>query len=365
MPGKKALLVISNGKAVKENGSLVRTLEELRLSGVESILYENVGANPLKEAVEAGAQLASASGCDFVVGLGGGSVLDAAKVMAMLATNGGDLWDYAVGGSGKGIQPKNPALPMIAITTTAGTGSEVDQWGVVTKGDTHEKIGIGGYDSMFPVLAVVDPELMMTVPPNFTAYQGFDALFHSVEVYISKAANPMSDMIALTAIEAVGKHLARAVKDGSDTQAREAMAFANTMSGLAMVIGVTTSQHSLEHALSAYHQDLPHGAGLIMISKGYFPFFISKRVCDERFVKMAQLLGNPKANKPEDFAVELDKLKAECQVASLKMSDYGVLPQELPLIAKNARATMGGLFAVDRYQLTDDDATTILNASYA
>ena len=364
MPGKKAMLVISNGKAVRANGALSRTEEELRLANIEYTIFDKVEPNPLKGTVEEGAAFARENGCDFVVALGGGSVMDAAKVMAMLAANGGDLWNYASGGSGKGLAPKNPALPMIAITTTAGTGSEVDPWGVVTKPDTHEKIGIGGYDGMFPVLSVVDPELMTTVPPEFTAYQGFDALFHSVEVYISKAANPMSDMTALTAIEYVGKYLARTVRDGNDAEAREGMAFANTLSGLAMVVGMTTSHHSLEHALSAYHQDLPHGAGLIMISRGYFPFFIGKHVCDERFVRMAQVLGNPSASRPGDFSDALEKLKEDCGVADIKMSDYGVIPEELPVIAKNARSTMGGLFHADRYALTDEDSVAILKAAY-
>ena len=114
---------------------------------------------------------------------------------------------------------------MVCITTTAGTGSEVDQWGVVNNEETQEKIGCGGYDSLFPVLAVVDPELMTSVPAKFTAYQGFDALFHSTEVYMGKMANLMSDMVALTAIENVGKYLARAVADGSDAEAREPVSY--------------------------------------------------------------------------------------------------------------------------------------------
>lgn len=117
------------------------------------------------------------------------------------------------------------------------------------------------------------PELMLTVPPQYTAYQGFDALFHSLEVYISKYANLMSDMVAITSIRHIAESLPQAVNNGADLQAREKMAFANTISGYAMDFGSCTSEHSLEHAMSAYHQQLPHGAGLIMISKAYFhPF---------------------------------------------------------------------------------------------
>ena len=126
---------------------------------------------------------------------------------------------------------------------------------MVTNPATNEKIGCGGMDSLFPVLAVVDPELMATVPAKFTAYQGFDALFHSTEGFISKANSLMSDMVQLAAIENVGKYLARAVRDGGDMEAREHMAFANTMSGYSMVVGACTSEHAMEHAMSAYGQE--------------------------------------------------------------------------------------------------------------
>lgn len=176
-------------------------------------------------------------------------------------------------GTGKEQQAEHAPLPVIAITTTAGTGSEVDPWGVVTNGQTHEKIGV---EAAFPVLAVVDPKLMLTVPPKFTAYQGFDALFHSVESYISKFANLASDMYALTAIEHIARNLPRAVANGDDLEARTRVAFGNTLSGVVMCLSATTSQHSMEHAMSAYHQDLPHGAGLIMLSRAYFSFFIDR-----------------------------------------------------------------------------------------
>ncbi|HAH63237.1 MAG TPA: alcohol dehydrogenase, partial [Treponema sp.] len=134
---------------------------------------------------------------------------DSAKAIAIMAVNPGDLWDYALGGTGKSMPVAVTPLPIVAITTTAGTGSEVDGVGVITNEATHEKMGVGG-ECVFPKLAVVDPELMTTVPSKLTAYQGFDALFHSLEGYISKKANLMSDMYALTAVENVGRYLARA-----------------------------------------------------------------------------------------------------------------------------------------------------------
>lgn len=364
MPGKKAMVVISNGKSTRENGTLDRTLEQLHMAGVEIALFDKVEANPLKSTVEAGAKFAKENDCDFIVALGGGSVMDAAKVMAMYALQPGELWDYVAGSTGKMKPLVNPTLPVIAITTTAGTGSEVDQWGVVTNPETNEKIGCGGMDSLFPVLAVVDPELMLTVPPKFTAYQGFDALFHSVEGYISVVSSFMSDMVQLTAIENIGKYLPRAVKNGDDLEAREHVAFANTMSGYSMVVGSCTSEHSMEHAMSAYHQHLPHGAGLIMISKEYYTHFINKHCCDERFVRMAQGLGKADAKEPMDFITALVDLQKACGVADLKMSDYGIQKDECMTLAKNARATMGGLFACDPVQMTDEECAAIYEKSY-
>lgn len=364
MPGKKAMVVISNGKSVRENGALSRTLDQLKAAGVDSVIFDKVEANPLKSTVEAGGKFAKSNGCDFVVALGGGSVMDAAKIMAMYALQPGDLWDYVGGSTGKNMPLVNPALPFIAITTTAGTGSEVDQWGVVTNPDTNEKIGCGGMDSLFPVLAVVDPELMLTVPPKFTAYQGFDALFHSTEGYISSVSSLMGDMVQMAAIENIGKYLPRAVKNGSDIEAREHMAFANTMSGYSMVVSSCTSEHSMEHAMSAYHQELPHGAGLIMISKEYYTFFINKHVCDERFINMAKALGKIDANKPMDFITALSDLQKACGVDDLKMSDYGIKPDEFMELAKNARATMGGLFMSDPAPMTDEECAEIYSKSY-
>ncbi len=364
MPGKKALIVISNGKSTKENGSLDRTEEQLEKAGVEYAVFDGIMANPLKSTIDEGAKAAKDNGCDFIVALGGGSVMDASKAITTMATNDGDLWDYVFGGTGKGQLLKAAPLPILAITTTAGTGSEVDQFGVITNDVTNEKIGYGGDDRLFPVIAIVDPELMKSVPPKFTAYQGFDALFHSTECYIANKASLISDMYAITSIKNIGKYLARAVKDGSDMEAREHMAFANTLSGVVMTLSSCTSEHSMEHAMSAYHQELPHGAGLIMISKEYYKFFIEKHVCDERFVDMAKALGMADAEKAEDFITALENIQKACGVDELKMSDYGISEDEVETLAENARTTMGGLFESDPAPMTNEECAEIFRKSF-
>jgi alcohol dehydrogenase len=278
-----------------------------------------------------------------------------------MAANEGDYWDYISGGSGKGLPVRHDPLPVVAITTTAGTGTEADPWAVITNG--NEKIGFG-YDKTFPVLSIVDSELMDTVPPSLTAFQGFDALFHSAEGYINKNANIMSDMLALKSIELIGKSLAAAVRNGSDAEARDNVALANTLAGMVESTSSCTSQHSLAHALSALCPKVEHGAALIMICKEYFSFFAASGACDQRMTDMAKALGAVNAAGPEDFVAELDKLRKDCGVDALKMSNYGIRFEDLSEYARNARETMGGLFEGDPYELTDRDALNIYKRSY-
>ena len=363
LPGKKALLLMSGGKSAKVSGAYDRTLEQLRKAGVEVTEFAKVMENPVKEMVREGAAFAKENGCDFIVALGGGAVLDSAVAVAAMATNPGDLWDYVNGGTGKGQPLVNPGLPIVAITLTAGTGSEVNCWGVISNLETKEKIGFG-YQELTPVLAVVDPELMKTVPAKYTAYQGFDALFHNTEVMMSNGVNILSETIALSAIENIANYLPRAVKDGNDLVAREHIAYGSTMAGIAMQLTSTTAQHSMEHAMSAYHHNLPHGAGLIMISVEFARYFIERHACDEQLIKMARVMGMPNADKPEDFITALQQLQKDCGVDDLKMSDYGIQKDECMTLAVNARETMGGLFLANPCPMSDEECAGIFEKSY-
>ena len=363
MPGKKALLLISNGKSTRINGSLDRTIKQLEKAGIEYVLFDKIMENPYKEVIMEGAAFARENGCDFIVALGGGAVLDSSIAIAAMATNPGDLWDYVWGGTGKGQQLLHPGLPTVTIATTAGTGSEVNCWGVISNKATNEKIGFGAVE-LNPVLAIVDPELMLTVPAKYTAYQGFDALFHNTEVMISNGVNVCSEAIALSAIEHITRYLPRAVKDGNDIEAREHVAYGSTMAGITMQLTSTTAEHSMEHSMSAYHHNLPHGAGLIMISKAFYEFFIERHACDGQFIKMARAMGIKEADKPEDFITALVRLQEECGVADLKMSDYGFRPDESMTLAKGARSMQGGLFAANPCEMTDEDCAAIFDKSY-
>lgn len=363
LPGKKALIVTTNGTSVKKFGYLSRLEEQLDRAGVEHLLFDKILPNPIKDHVMEGGALAKQNSVDFVIGLGGGSAIDAAKAIAIMAANEGDYWDYISGGTGKGLPVPNDPLPVVAITTTAGTGTEADPWTVTTKTETNEKIG-GGYDKTFPVLSIVDPELMVSVPAKLTAYQGFDALFHSTEGYLNNTSFAMSDMYALKAIELIGKSLAKAVRDGSDLEARGDVALANTLAGMVESTSGCISEHSLAHAISAYHPNFEHGAALVAISKAYYTYFANTGKCDARMVEMAKALGKTDAASPIDFVTALAELQTACGVDNIQMSGYGMKRGELDKYAKNARETMGGLYAVDPVPLGDADALKILEDSF-
>lgn len=364
MPGKKALLLISSGKSAKVSGALERTQAQLEKAGVEYAVCAKIHENPTREIVMEAAAFAKENGCDFIVALGGGAVLDSSVAVAAMATNPGDLWDYVNGGTGKGQPLVNKPLPQVTVTLTAGTGSEINNWGVISRNDTHEKIGFGGAPELVPVLAVVDPELMKTVPSKYTAYQGFDALFHNTEVMMSNGVNILSETLALSAIENIAKYLPRAAADGNDIEARERVAYGSTIAGITMQLTSTTAQHSMEHAMSAYHSDLPHGAGLIMISVEFARYFIERHACDEQFIKMARAMGMPEADKAEDFLTALVQLQKDCGVADLKMSDYGFAKDECMTLAVNARETMGGLFLANPCEMSDEECAGIFEKAY-
>ena len=357
-PGKKALIVTE--AIIKELGYLKMLEEQLNKANISYVLFDKIIPNPIKEHVMEASNIVKKEKCDFLIGIGGGSSIDSAKSIAIMSTNEGDYWDYVSRGTGKKKAVLNEPLPIIAIATTAGTGTEVNPWLVITNG--KEKVGFGHYKT-FPYLSIVDPELMKTIPPKLTAYQGFDALFHSAEGYIGKPANEMSDLLALKSMELIGKSLAKAVENGNDNEARENVAMASTLSGIVQSISDCTAEHSIEHSLSAYYPKLAHGAGLIAISKSYYTLLAESHDCDEKMINMAKALGKKDASKPMDFVDALVELQKACKVDDIKLSDYGVKREDLPEIAQNSKFT-SGLYENDPHNFSDEDILLVLEKSY-
>ncbi|OUP06092.1 alcohol dehydrogenase [Mediterranea sp. An20] len=360
MPGKKALIVTSNGQSTKKYGYLAAVEKELEQAGVEHVLFDGVRPNPTRENVMDASRLAREQDCDFVVALGGGSVMDAGKCIALMMVNDGDLWDYAFSAKGGHKPFVNPSAPLIAITTSAGTGSEVDMFSVISNDELEEKTGV--FDvSMFPVLSVVDSDLMMSVPPRLTAYQGMDAFFHAAESVINRNEHPMGEMFALKAIELIAKNLPVAYKNGADKEARANMALANSLAGFYMLC---TSQHTMEHVMGSYYSNLEHGAGLIMLSHEYFSFFADRKAAEEPMIKMACAMGIERPQSGEDFIRALDDLIASVGCTDLKMSDYGITREEIKKWPRRIHEVLGGDITADPLPLSDEDYLGIYERSF-
>ena len=367
LPGHKALVVIGAFGAMRKHGHLDRVVGYLKDNGAASVVYDKIQPNPVSEHVEEGAQLAKDNACDFVLGLGGGSTIDSAKSMAVMAVNPGRYWDYINGGSGGGKTPANGALPIVAIPTTAGTGTEADPWTVITKSDTHEKIGWGNVHT-FPKLSIVDPELMVSVPPHQTAYTGMDAFFHSVETYLATVNQPTSDHLALEAVGLITTYLPIAVQDGSNMEARTRLAWANTEAGICESLSCCISHHSMEHAVSAYYPDVAHGAGLTMLSVSYFSYLAQRHPA--RFGDLARAMGEKTDGLSEQeqamaFITGLKKLIKNIGLESKKLSAFGIKRDDLRRFAENSFETMGKLYQLTPIKLTVDNVTAIYEGAYA
>ncbi len=364
--GNKAMIVISGGGSMLHHGYLSRVQGLLSENGVASLIYDKVQPNPESEQVDDAAELCREHEIDFLVGLGGGSSIDSAKSIALVAANSGTYWNYIHGGSGGGRTPRKPALPVVAIPTTAGTGTEVDPWTVITKSGAKEKIGFGN-DSTFPALSIVDPELMLTVPPRMTAYTGMDAFFHAVESFLNLNRQPTNDMLALEAVHLITHYLPELVANPDNLELRTILAWASTAAGICESISGCISQHSMEHALSAMNPKLTHGAGLVMLSVPYFTKLaqLSPKHFDDLAVAMGfeDVDDLPESERPKAFLAGLEQLIKDIGLADETLSAHGFTPDQAEELTDIAYDTMGGLFPVTPGNMSREDVADIFRAA--
>lgn len=247
---KKALIVTD---AVLNSIGLVEKLTDvLEKNNVKYVIFDETQPNPTTGNVETGLAMLKDNNCDFVISFGGGSPHDCAKGIALVATNGGKIADY------EGLDvSKKPQLPLIAINTTAGTASEMTRFCIITEESRHIKMAIVDKNTT-PILAVNDPLLMVDMPKSLTAATGMDALTHAVEAYVSTNATPITDACALKAIELISDNLRIVVEDGSNTEARDQMAYAEFLAGMAFNNASLGYVHAMAHQLGGFY-DLPHG----------------------------------------------------------------------------------------------------------
>ena len=279
--GKSKALIITD-KGIVKAGLLERVLTPLEQAGVGAEIFDQIEPNPRDHTVVKAFEFGKKKGCEVIIGLGGGSSIDAAKAVGVLMTNPGPLQDYL-----RGTAVKNPLPPLIAIPTTAGTGTEATQFSVVTDTERSFKAGIGS-PLLMPKVGIVDSSLMESMPPSLAAATGMDALTHAIEAFVSVNAQPFSDAMALHAIHLIGRYLRPSVGNGSNQEARSEMAMASTLAGVAFSNAGVGLVHAMAHPLGGRF-DVPHGVANAILLPSIMRFNLIARL--EKFGQVAQALG--------------------------------------------------------------------------
>lgn len=286
-------------------------------------IYDDVPPNSEIGAVERGAAFARGAGCDLLIALGGGSVIDTAKGMSILLTEGGNLMDY----EGAGLLTR-PLMPLIAIPTTAGTGSEVTITAVIKDDAQGLKLEFNS-PYLQPVLAMLDPELTVSMPPGLTASTGMDALTHSIEAYVSAFSSPISDALALHAIRMISDHLLRAVRNGSDLDARGNMLLASTISGMSFSNALCGIVHAMAHACGGRY-GVPHGiANSILLP---FGMEFNQTVSASRLADVAVAMGVPASETGGARGYGDEEMATRAIAAVRALSQACALPQRLSAV---------------------------------
>jgi alcohol dehydrogenase len=333
---RKALIVTDAGLA--KAGVATMIAEKLALQDIDSVIFDGAKPNPTTANVENGLGLLKETRCDFVVSLGGGSPHDCAKGIALCATNGGQIRDY------EGVdQSSKPQLPLIAINTTAGTASEMTRFCIITDEIRHVKMAIVDRN-VTPLLSVNDPALMVGMPKSLTAATGMDALTHAIEAYVSTAANPITDACALRAITLISNNLRLAVRDGSDMAARENMAYAQFLAGMAFNNASLGYVHAMAHQLGGFY-DLPHGVCNAVLLPHVQSF--NALVCADRLTDVAVAMGvEARGGSPEEGAraaiAAIRSLSRDVDIPA-GLRALGAKLNDIPMLAANALKDACGL----------------------
>ena len=319
--GKKALIVTGHSSA-KKSGLYDKVKDSLKAEGIDSVLFDQVAQNPLTTTAAEGAAFAKENGCDVVVAIGGGSIMDCAKAIAFLAVNDGDVSDYIFG-----KKASDTALPIILIPTTCGTGSEGNGFAVLTNPDNGDKKSLR-CNAIVAKVSIVDPECMMTMPKHVLASVGFDALCHNMEAYTSKIAQPFTDALSLYAVDLIAYNLVDVYKGTGSKESWEKITLASTIGGMVINTAGVTLAHGMEHPASGL-KDIVHGKGLAALT----PTIIeaSYQGAPEKFAKLAKLFGGEKA---EDLAGKVRELLADIEL-TCTLSDLGIEEKDIPWMAEN------------------------------
>lgn len=326
---KKALIVTD--KVLGQIGIVKKVTDVLDNKNIEYAIYDETKPNPTVKNVNDGLALLKEKECDFVISLGGGSAHDCAKGIALLATNGGEIKDY------EGVdKSKKPQLPMVGINTTAGTGSEMTLFAIITDEERHIKMALVD-KHLTPIIAVNDPMLMLAMPKSLTAATGMDALTHAIEAYVSTSATPITDACAEKAIELISNYLVNAVENGQDVEARDMMAYAEYLAGMAFNNASLGYVHAMAHQLGGFY-NLPHGVCNAILLPHVQEY--NKATSASRLAKIAKIMGGNIEGLTDEQGADLciDMIKSLSQTIGIPegLGVLGVKESDFEALATNA-----------------------------
>lgn len=339
--GKKALIVTGRSSA-KRSGLYDKVNDSLKAAGLETVLFDKVSQNPLTKTAQEGADFAKANGCDVVVAIGGGSIMDCAKAIAFLSKNEGDINDYIYN-----RLTSDDALPLILIPTTCGTGSEGNGFAVLTNPDNGDKKSLR-CNAIVAKISIVDPECMMTMPKKVLASVTFDALCHNIEAYTSKIAQPLTDAMSIYAIELIANNLVSVYNGTGSKKEWENITMASTIGGMVINTAGVTIAHGMEHPASGL-KDIVHGQGLAALT----PIVIeaSYKGNEEKFAKIAKIFGGESAADCADKIRGLLKsIDLEC-----KLSDLGIDAEDISWMAENCMKVSAASIANNPVVFTQEE----------
>ncbi|TCT17002.1 alcohol dehydrogenase [Natranaerovirga pectinivora] len=338
--GKKAMIV-TGGTSAKKSGLIDRVVTLLNKNNIDVVVFDEVTPNPLAKTVRDGVSIVKKENCDFIIGLGGGSAMDASKAIAFSSFSDADILDFFPKGKFAEEGPKG-SLPLIAVTTTAGTGSEANKIAVITDQDSNRKCGLKT-PYAYPTVAIIDPKLTLSVPPEVTAATGLDVFYHALEAFVSRKASVFTEMCSIEAMKLVVKSLETAVKEGSNLEAREDMAWANTLAGIAIDLAGTVAIHGTSHPISAYFNS-QHGKALSAVAPTFLKYHYQADI--SKFAKIAEILGctdanltdEEKAAKSSEYLIKL----LESVGMRITLTDLGVTEDMVETLTNNSFETMTG-----------------------
>lgn len=346
---------IISGKVLTKIGVTDRVIELIEKAGYTAGFFNDVEANPSTVTVEKAAKAFKESGGDCIIALGGGSPMDVAKAVGVVAVYGGCIKDYEGGGKVPG-----KITPIIAIPTTAGTGSEVTAFTVITDHDRNYKLTVFSYD-LIPQYALLDPELIMSLPKSVAAATGIDALVHAIEAYLSKAASPFSDSMAEKAMELIGSSIRPFVADRGNKEAASAMLTGSMFAGLAFSWARLGNIHAMAHPLGGFF-DVPHGVANAILLPIVMEY--NSLVEKGRYKKIYECL-TPGTKIPGDFTPDLLIKELKHLTASVgipkNLTEVGVTEDKIPAMAEDAMKS--GNIAVNPRETTIEDVKELYFAA--